>query len=113
MHSSWRSVEPSLSGRSETRSASRWIVTQSPRRSGSITTFHTCSGGASISISAVTLLMPRTLSGREWFAFLPLPQSPLDGGLEGVQPDAQEGRRGVVAGEEVVAQALHQRPDEL
>src|SRR3954471_7358294 len=104
MQRPWRSVDPSLSGRSETRSTSRWIVTQSPRRSGSISTSHTFSGGASISIEAVTLLTRGNLSGRQWLALLPLPQRAFHRRVERVQADSEEVRRRVVAREEVVAQ---------
>src|SRR4249920_3309626 len=112
-HNSWRRVEPPRSGLSETRSTSRWIVTQSPRRSGSMTTSHTWSGGASISIEAETRLTPETLSRGERLAFLPFAQRPFHRGVEGVQAHAEQIRGDVVAGEEVVAQALHERPDEV
>ena len=55
----WSIVEPLRSGESDTWETDLWIVTQSPRRWGSMMVSHTCSIGASISILAETVLIAR------------------------------------------------------
>src|SRR5438094_195610 len=105
------------------------MVTHSPSESGSMIMFHTSAGGASMQIEAVTRVIrvaagavrrlpyrsccavtDRSSSARgERFESLPLPQRMLDGGIEGVQRDAQQLRNPVVGREQIALQSLHQR----
>src|SRR2546430_3028237 len=89
------------------------MVTQSPRRSGSITVSHTRCAGASILIFTwTTLIGVQTLPCREWLGFLPLPQRMFDRTVQGVNADAKQFRRAIVARQQVVLEALHQGPDQ-
>src|SRR3954465_1669899 len=106
---------------SEWSSRRRWMVTQSSRRSGSIAVAQTSAGGAAMSMLASTSLMcQRQASGfgrgrssrRDVLERLQVAQRPLDGGVESVQPDAEQLARTVVAGQEVAAKAAHERLDE-
>src|SRR4051812_8111102 len=94
-------------------SSLRWMVTHSCSRSGSIATSHTWSGGAAMSMLVMTSLIRRAnLPGGERLNGLPLAQRMLDRRVEGVQPDAEQVGRVVLAREQVTAQSLHQRADQ-
>src|SRR3954447_3500908 len=97
------------------------MVTQSSRRSGSIAVAQTSAGGAAMSMLASTSLMcQRQASGfgrgrssrRDVLERLEVPQRPLDGGVERVQPDAEQLARAGVAGQEAAAEAAHERLDQ-
>src|SRR3954466_12398138 len=97
------------------------MVTQSSRRSGSIAMAQTSAGGAAMSMLASTSLMcERQASGSERdpssrrgvLECLEVAQCPLDGRVERVQPDAEQLARAVVAGQEVAAEAAHERLDQ-
>src|SRR4051794_7098912 len=96
------------------------MVTQSSRRSGSIAMAQTSAGGAAMSMLASTSLMcerqastdrgrssPRDVPER-----LEVAQRPLDCGVERVQADAEQLARAVVAGQQVAAEAAHERLDQ-
>src|SRR3954452_19471960 len=105
---------------SEWSSRRRWMVTQSSRRSGSIAMAQTSAGGAAMSMLASTSLMCAQQastdrdrsSRRDVLERLEVAQCPLDGRVERVQPDAEELARAVVAGQEVAAEAAHERLDQ-
>src|ERR671929_109858 len=77
-------------------------------------TSHTSCGVAAISMLVTTSLigLPRTLPGGQLLDRLPVAQRALDGRLEAVQAHAEQRGRAHVAGEEVGAQAAHERLDQ-
>src|SRR5436309_5233335 len=90
------------------------MVTQSFSRSGSITVSHTCSIGASISMSVWTVLMGRqTLTCGQRFTRLPVAQRVFDRAVESVHAHPEQPACLLVAGQKIGFESLHQRADQL